>query len=268
MSRTNWKRLNHDHSSIMYRIHDRKLFEYLLGAFLGDGSVHKNQKGLADSISFAVGMDSRRYAENLVSMIYKVFKYKATIRKYSSVYRVSINSVYIARMLFHPWKVNSIWQLKQVKHAEYFLGGIVDTDGYFHKNQLLISQKAGRGLPQLVTIFQCLHIRACVLSVRWKLTGGRFSNGEMLRIQRGGYTDALYLCNPKRLQQKKLFMCVVGRAYNGQILNRLLKRRRVSRNVVEKEFSLTRSQWDWYRTKLKEAGFHKVSARLGGVYVA
>lgn len=108
------------------KINDREAYEYLLGAFQGDGTSNKG------TLIYTVDSRNSGYISNLTQTLIQAIpncRPRVRYEKDSNVARVAIHSVAIVPKYFSVYKQNGVWSLPSLEYPRSYLAGVIDTDG-------------------------------------------------------------------------------------------------------------------------------------------
>lgn len=202
----NWIQKGHSRSRDL-KLTNREAYEYLLGAFQGDGTAGSN-----GSLSYTVDSRNIDYIKSLASTLEYAFqgcKPKIRYEKKGNIARVILHSVNIVP-LFRQYKKDYVWSLPSLSYIKSYLAGIIDTDGciQLRKNTAYctITQKTKSNILLLAKLFDSLGIRYR-LNLDYKYTNslGNFERSELIIRHKDEVTKILDFPykNPVRIEKVK-----------------------------------------------------------------
>lgn len=113
------------------KIKNKPLFDYFVGAIQGDGWINKG------GVGFVVSAKDLDYKDKFVSIVKKVFGINPSVYLSGNgkYYRIMIFSKNLSEMM-SPFKKNGKWlNLDKIEYYDYWLSGLIDTDGCIRKNR-------------------------------------------------------------------------------------------------------------------------------------
>lgn len=254
-----------------FKISDKSSYEYLLGAYHGDGTT--SQK---NAIIYTIDSRNINYISNMNTIIKKAFNgievaLKNRVEKTSNVARVIIYSSCLYP-LFNEYKKDGIWKLPDITNIEAYLAGVIDTDGciMLKKNTAIckIVQKNKENIYLLSTLFSKLGIEHKLL-IDYAYTNylGNFTRSELTirnKKQISKILDFPYL-NYNRIlkvkQIKETYKTLKEKRQNGELESLILKSLDSPKTIGQliKETNLTSGNLGYKILRMKTIKREKVN---------
>lgn len=168
---------------------------YILGMFLGDGTVNEGKK--QNCFSIPVNQRDSDYCDALAGEL-RAFNLspKVFVDK-SGLFRIRVHRSLFAHQLA-KYKLNGKWTLPVGVHLEGLLAGLVDTDGSVTSSGVYIYQKANGNLKLLCDLLSKAGYahRLCIYHrVKW---GKRFSEDRIVFGVEGSLKLPIQLRHPRK----------------------------------------------------------------------
>lgn len=254
-----------------FKISDKSSYEYLLGAYHGDGTTCQK-----NAIIYTIDSRNVNYITNINSVIRKAFNgidvaLKNRIEKNSNVARVVIYSSCLYP-LFNEYKKDGIWKLPDITNIEAYLAGVIDTDGciMLKKNtaSCIIVQKNKENIYLLSNLFNKLGIKhKLLIDYSYNNYLGNFTRSELIirsKKQISKILDFPYL-NYNRILKvekiKEIYKTLKEKRQDGELESLILKNLDSPKTISQliKETKLTSGNIGYKILRMKTIKREKVN---------